>query len=254
MSWTRRAVAAALVGISLLPAACSGDPAARVSLVHRFPHQHSGPLSVAVLTPDGSDTYRTSTVGAGLTVEAAAGNAGSNLREVAWPDGSPSMTDSQACATWTAASSDSSQQGLAFRIVSRPAWTRAITVTKNVEFGVPWIFNVHTWDSADTIGGPWTQVAQLDMQKAVEADGSTRPFPWRVCARVMSNSLELKLWFPATMREPPWGDPTYTRRTSDLPDSYSSPGRTGWYVGHLPPGGSVTYSALGIWSVSTNHS
>jgi hypothetical protein len=230
--------------------ACSGNPAKQASLLGTFPSMGSTRLAAAILSSEGNGSYLISGDGHMLTVAAADTAIGANHREVLWPASGPAVADSQACATWVASTSDDNQQGLAFRIISRPEWTRAITVTKNVEYGVFWEFNVHTWDSADTLGEPFTQVAQFDMQSVLEEGGTIHPYPWRVCARVQGHSLDFKLWFPDSMKEPPWSSRLYARHTDGLPDSFAQPGRTGWYAGHIAAGNSVTYADLRTWSIT----
>lgn len=205
----------------------------------------SNTLTTRTLTPDGTDRYAITKSGGTLTATAPASNRSSNLRQVIWPSGTPNLADTQVAALWTTRSVPSVQEGLAHRILVQPSRTRAITLTKNVIYDVFWGFNLHTWDT--TRAEPFIQFAQFDMSGAMfRPDGGYRALPWRACTQVSGMVLAFKVWFPAEMGEPPWGDPTYTR-TAEIPAGWSWAGKSGWYVGHLPPGGNAQYTNLGIW-------
>ena len=202
-------------------------------------------LQSRVLTPDGQDVYTITKSGGTVTMKAPATNTGSNLRKAFWPNGSPTLANSRVCATWTSQSAESSQEGLAMRIVTTPTSTRAVTVTKNVIYGIYWVFNVHVWDSSSA--QPFTQIAQFDMVDVMTQNGAMRPFPWRTCTQLVGQTLTFKIWFPSQQAEPAWNDPVYTR-TATVPADYSAPGKSGWYVGHIPPAGTVKYNNIGIWT------
>jgi hypothetical protein len=202
-------------------------------------------LVTRTLTPDGTDRYAITKSGGLLTALAPAGNLGSNLRRVAWPSGSPDLADTRVCATWNSHSVPSVQEGTAHRIRTVSSHTRAITLTKNVIYGVYWGFNVHTWDTSRS--QVFEQVAQFDMADAVfGSDGAYRPLPWHVCTQVQDKELWFKLWFPAEMEETAWTDPIYAR-SAPIPADWTGAGKSGWYFGHLPPGGNAQYGNLGIW-------
>jgi hypothetical protein len=176
----------------------------------------------------------------------ASNHAASNLREVLWPAGLAARAGEQSCATWASQSDDRAQEGIALRITDVNGDVRALTVTKNVIYGVWWDFNVHTWDSASA--QPFTQIAQFDYSAVVITRGSTEtPFPWRACARVAGSVLTFKLWVPALEAEPSWSDPVFAR-TAAVPAGYLNAGQAGWYIGHIPAGGIVTYARLGLWA------
>lgn len=205
----------------------------------------SAPLAVRVLTPDGADVFSIAKAGGTITMTAPVTNQGGNLREVFWPAGTPATATEQACATWAAQSDDRVQEGLALRITDADGDVRAITVTKNVIFGVWWDFNVHTWDSQ--AAQPFTQIAQFDYSTITITAGQETPFPWRACARVQGATLTFKLWVPALGPEPAWGDPAFTR-TATIPAGYLGAGQAGWYIGHIPAGGAAAYTRLGLWT------
>jgi hypothetical protein len=215
--------------------------AVAVALVATGSPAAAAALATKILTPDGADTYTITSAAGTVTMVAPPTNTGGNLREVFWPAGAPDRADSTACATWTTAAPnpDQVQQGLAFRVGP----VRAVTLTKNVIFGVVWVFNVHEWDLSST--EPFVQVAQFDLVNAVvPVGGVIRPLPWRVCARLIGNTITMKIWFPPET-EPAWTDPDRVR-SATIPAGWEAPGKTGWYVGHLPPGGSATYTRLSV--------
>lgn len=209
-------------------------------------------IATRTLTPDGADTYAMTKTAGTLTTAASPTNAGANLRRVAVPSGTPNLADTRVCATWTYRSAPEVQEGLAHRVVAEPGRTRAVTVTKNVIYGIYWVFNLHTWDTARADGRPdaFAQVAQFDMGPVMfGADGTYRPLPWRVCTEAQGTTVRFKIWFPGEMAEPAWTDPAYAR-SATLPAGWTGAGRSGWYAGHVPPGGSARYTNLGIWSLT----
>ena len=140
----RRAVivlVVALLGLGALPV--SAAPATWV----RTYDGRTGTKAITrgYLTPDGLKLFAISNRAGVVNIKAMATNHGTNHREVFWPKRQRNLVDSGVCATWTAASSKSVQQGLAFRIVSEPGRTRAITVTKNIIFGYSETINVGVW-------------------------------------------------------------------------------------------------------------
>jgi hypothetical protein len=201
-----------------------------------------------VLTPDANDTYSITKSAGVVTMTAPTGNMSTNLRKAFWPSGLVNLVNSRVCATWITRSAPSVQEGIAHHITVLPDRVRAITVTKNIVFDVFWVFNVHTWDT--TRNPAFEQLSQFDMSSVIfRPDGSYQPLPWRVCTQMRSATLTFKVWFPAVMKEPSWTDPAYTR-TATLPADWLTAGKSGWYVGHIPPGGRAQYNNLGIWSVT----
>lgn len=216
----------------------------------------SSPASVStgVLTADGADAT-TFMPGAGgtVTVTGQGSGDGSNLRMVWWADAAPASVDSQVCSTWTAAEGGSVQPGLALRVRTEPAGTRAITVTNNILYAARWSWNVHLWE-------PGSTKLNLINQAILPIFGSSRkvfgsatyevsPRPWRMCARAVGAVVQFKAWpLSWTPVEPAWGDPRYGAAYR-LPPEWVYPGRTGWYAGHVGPGETMTFDDLRVWAV-----
>lgn len=200
-------------------------------------------LQAAVLTADGTDGYALRAQGGEVTVSAPAENLGTNLRVVFWSSDIPSSADATTCATWARASSDAVQQGAALRISTEPGGrVRAITVTKNVALGAPWVFNVHVWDSAL---GELLPVGQADLGAVFAAPGETRfprPLPWRICARTEGTAVRFKVW-RLVESEPAWGDASHGAVVT-LPDDAPRSGVFGAFVGHLHPGMTTAFTDL----------
>ena len=198
----------------------------------------------ATLTPYHSDTIKMTAAAGNVYLAApSTSSTSSYFREVLWSGGSAMSLNQQSCATWVGESDPNLQEGVALRIVQTPAGIRAITVTKNVIYGVRWIFNVHTWDTTNA-AQPYTQVAQFDMSKIILNDVSRMRFlPWTVCLRAVGATVTFKIWFPLVMSEPTWTDPNYTRVTT-VPAPYGVPGLAGWYVGHVPANAYTQYTNL----------
>ena len=124
----------------------------------------------------------------------------------------------------------------------------AVTVTKNIIFGYSETINVGVWDTNTPKKAK--AVAAFDMA-AVLADPShqtKQPLPWRICSRLRGRTLRFKVWLPEKQREPAWNDRVHARSTDAIPAGHLGPGKSGWYFGHVPPGGQVRYEGLSIWA------
>ena len=186
-------------------------------------------LGAGHITRDGTDTYGLTIADGILTARAADANEGGNTRIVFWPAAGDPSLDQETCATWTDVKNDVRQPGAALRTTSDHATTQAITITKNVWAGAPWIFNVHVMDSAAET--PYALIGQFNLFEAFVENSSLAPPPWRMCARVVADIVSVKVW-PLADPEPAWDDPTYGGSVA-LPAGWHHPGRPGWYVGHL---------------------
>lgn len=199
-------------------------------------------LRAWIPTPDGSDGY--SIVGGrdSLTVAANPGNRSGNLRAVIWPEDAPELRDTTECATWSRASRDGVQEGMAVRIGTIPTGEpTAVTVTKNIYAGAQWLFNVHVWRGT----GLGRQIGEFDLRTVFEDLGpgrAVRPLPWRMCVRTRGDRLDLLVW-PLAGPAPRWGDPRHGG-TLRLPGIVAARGASGWFAGHLGPEMSVTYTDL----------
>ncbi|MGZ4794297.1 MAG: hypothetical protein ACXVJ7_05830 [Acidimicrobiia bacterium] len=199
-------------------------------------------LQASVLTPDGNDGYSIQGSRDTLTVSANPGNVSGNLRVLVWPADAQPVRDGSSCATWSFASSDLVQQGVALRIAPGPEGrVHAVTVTKNVYAGGAWIFNVHVW-SGEGVG---REIAAFDLRRVFRMgtrELRPRPLPWRICARTVGDRLDVLVW-PTADRAPAWGDPDHGGSVT-LPTGVARAGASGWFVGHLRPGMSAVYTDL----------
>lgn len=221
--------------------ACAGAPA----VAQRTDPPARSAYARSVLTQDGPRLQYRSGAGGRVVISGAATDTGHpdlNRREVFSRPGASAARDQTTCATWVRQSDVAAQQGLAVRIRDNAGRVRAVTLTKNVEFRIYWVFNLLTWDTARA-GDPWRSVGQFDMSPVIgqSADRLT-PFPWRVCLRATGRTLAFKVWLPAERAQPSWRNDHYVRRAR-LPRGYSV-GVPGWYVGHLAPGARVVYGNL----------
>jgi hypothetical protein len=228
------AVAAACTGALILAPATS-MPAA--------PADSPAPRAVqrSVLTSDGP-AYRYRYDGDRLVVRASRGDREPNRREVVVDRREPVSRGQLSCATWTRQSDWRVQPGLAVRVVDTGGRVRAVTLTKNIAFGIQTVVNLLTWDTARR-GDPWRVLRQYDVASVVVRDGRLLPLPWRVCLRVEGRRLSFKIWPLGRVDRPGWDQRRYVRH-GRLPRSFDIAGRPGWYVGHVPGGGSAVYRDL----------
>jgi len=216
--------------LSLLPGSAPGPAPAPTPVLKR-----------AVLSSDGA-TYHYRYVEDRLAIRASRSGKEPNRREVLVDKRAPVRHDQLTCATWTRQSSWRVQPGLAVRVVDRGGRVRAVTLTKNIAFGVQTVINVLTWDTARS-GEPWHQIGQYDVVDVVARDGKLLPLPWRVCMRVAGRRLAFKIWPLGRVPHPSWSDSRYVRRAK-VPKAFDIAGRPGWYIGHVPSRGTAGYSDL----------
>jgi hypothetical protein len=198
------------------------------------------------VTRDGTDTYALTKLGSTTaTATANETNTGGNTRAAYWPAGQEPSTDKQVCARWDSESGPINQQGAAFRL-NRPAdgFTRVLTVTKNVWAYANYIFNIHYWDEQGA-----HIISQFNMATALsDAEGQLIALPWDFCARISGSAVEFIVWIDG-QPQPAWGDALHGG-SSVVPSGWETPGEAGWYVGHLQPGDSTSYSHMTIGSPS----
>jgi hypothetical protein len=205
-------------------------------------------IKTAVLTPDGADSYTFSADGNGVVTAAApASNHGSNLRKVLWIKETAKSLNASSCATWRSETTSAIQQGAALRIVKGDGYTRAVTVSKNIYFGATWIINLHVWDSRKNPA--FRQIGQFDLSQTLRPNGTPAPLPWRLCARALGSTLEFKVWRLGVEPEPAWDDVNHGGKAT-IPAKWVEPGKAGLYVGHIPAGGSATYSHVAMTALS----
>jgi hypothetical protein len=194
------------------------------------------------LTRDWPDTFAMRATDRKVIVTAPAHNAHQNGRGVFWPRSQGLSTNQQSCVTLVSRRGLFVQQGLALRIARLTnGAVRAITVTYHV-YANPqnlplWVFNVHLWRSDREPA--FQLLATYDLGGALMENGTARPFPWRLCARVQGRRLKFRAWVEAES-PPAWSDPTHGASLV-LPGGNRYPGLAGWYVGHLAAGGRAIF-------------
>lgn len=230
---SRALAAAAAVLLTALAAACVPPPNPPAGWDQVF------------ITRDGADVTNIRPLPDGrMQVTAPRSNKGSNSRSFFWERSSPVTRDQQSCAT-VVHSGLPVQEGVALRLApSAGGGVRGISVQKNIAFNATWIYNVHLFDTANPelrAGRDFNLQAGFDLGPVV-SEARRAGQPLRLCARVEGRTLSMKLW-PAHRPAPAWGDPTYTR-TMTIPASWVYNGRPGYYIGHVPPGGTANFAAM----------
>lgn len=233
----RRRISISITAALLLLTAFTVRAEARVTI----------PLTVSTLTADGTATATATDVDGLITASAPTTNAPtSNLRQQIFLPNTPDVANPGMCTTFASQSSGAAQEG----IVLRSTGNHLITVTKNVIYGLQWVVNVHVWDLTVPVF-PFKQIGGFDMGAVLLASSHTAPFPWRMCARAIDGTVTFKVWVLATQSEPSWTDAAHSR-TVLLPAGYLAPGKSGWFAGHLPAGGSIQYrdTTFGKWCLN----
>jgi hypothetical protein len=208
------------------------------------PTSHQSDAAVfeqVTLTNDNADIYTFTTGDGAVTVNAPPTNQGLNLRMLFWPAAGRVATDSGSCAEWTS-ETGIAQQGAVMRVATLPnRGLRAILVTKNIWFSGVFNFNVYIVDT--------TQVAMLKRigyvslrGELLNQDGAPQPLPWFMCARVSGDQVAILVWHSGEPA-PRWGDPSHGGSVT-LPAGWIYPGKAGWYIGHVPAGGSAGFTNL----------
>jgi len=230
-------VVAALCAVACLATICQRVDAAT------FDDTHPAKFNVHYLTRDGRDGYNTAATPGRLSVTAPRSNGGGNTRVIIYPPAQPMSVDQQACATWSAQAGINVQQGIALRVrhdIEGSGRWRAVTVMKNVMWGAHWNFNVITWDTR--AGYRWRNHGSVSLPQVFWPNHVLAPLPWRVCARVQGDLVTVKAWRTSEV-EPAWGDKSHGG-TVRIPSEWTYSGKSGWYLGHVPPGGSATMQDL----------
>ncbi len=177
-----------------------------------------------------------------VTVSDSSSEESGNSRHVIPVLASTAQQDEASCVTILGPLDGSTQPGVALRIRSDGSRTRAITVTNNILWGARNGFNVHLADSGAVGEEQMHGIAGYFPTGFAPSLRSLPPLPWRLCARVMGQQLQTKVWAPFQMPEPSYADSRFGLAVT-LPPEWVFAGRPGFYVGHLATGAST---ALGI--------
>ncbi len=193
-----------------------------------------------VVTPDGT-AYTYAFTNGTVTVTAAT-TSGDNEREFFWASKGATEANTSACATFSGGQDDD-QPGIAMRIADNGA--QAVTVTENI-FGVNRaVFNFHTWNTAES--PVFTQFGSTTIS-ALPSYPAT--WPLSMCAEIVGPIVQFVVW-TNDMTQPAWGDSTWGGQAT-LPPDVPALGQSGFYVGHLKPGTTLTYSGLTVDGVTND--
>lgn len=218
------------VAILLVTVSCYyGDPCATSS-----PGTPSS-WSLVGFTPDGTDTLNVAGDFSHVDVTAPGDNHAANTR-IGWVDDTSDFENEEVCATWESRTHDVVQPGLIVHFDG----THAITLTQNVYGPDRTQFNFHVWDlsQAVTSGSRFVLVGKFTATSV----GDGRSWPLRACLRAVGPFIDGKVW-PIGAPDPAYGDPAASGGVMVT----DHPGRTGWYAGHVPASGRLTYSTL--WTI-----
>jgi hypothetical protein len=156
-------------------------------------------------------------------------NTGVNTR-IAWIVDEGNFEHNEVCATWDSHTGRIDQPGLVVHFDG----THAFTMTQNIWAMDRSVINFHAWDLSKP-DAPFTQVGSFRPSNI--GDGFT--WPIRACLRADGPFLDGKVW-PADSPEPEYGDPVASGGTLIT----DTPGRAGWYAGHVANGETMTMTLL----------
>lgn len=203
-------------------------------------------LEALALTRDGQDAYDLTVDDGSVTVTADPDNVGGNTRVMFRPTAALPTVNQMSCATWDDPQGDIRQPGAALRVVHEGESFRAVMISKNVWEQIFWNFNIHLVDTSQE--PPLRPYGGVELDQTFVPRGSLITGPWRMCARVVGLELAVKVW-PLSHPEPEWGDKSYGT-VVELPDGWDYAGDAGWYIGHLMPGESTSFSGLSTTGLS----
>lgn len=204
--------------------------------------------TVAPVTSEWHAGYRYEPTETAMRVTGLATDTAGGTRHLFWRPTLPAFRDGQSCATWADERGIMVQFGAALRIRNDDGRIRAVTVTRNIIFGIKWAFNAHTWDTARS-DNAFEQFGSVVLEDLRVGDVGHVPLPWRLCLKVQGTTVTFKVW-PLTEPDPGWGHP---RRGGafELPPGWVFEGKAGFYVGHLEEGGHALFTDLATRSLTT---
>jgi hypothetical protein len=171
-----------------------------------------------------------------VSVSDASGTESGNSRQVVAGLGTQPRQDGGSCITIYGPLDNQTQPGVALRIRTDGARTRAITVTDNIIWGARNGFNVHLADSAGpTFADQMRLVTGFFPTGFATSPTDLPPLPWRLCARVTGQQVQAKVWAPARVAEPAYSDSRFAMTTTVPPD-WVFAGLPGFYMGHVASG------------------
>jgi hypothetical protein len=101
--------------------------------------------------------------------------------------------------------------------------------------------SVNLWDTSKSPSGLTNLKVGMAVRMLKRGSGVV-PLPWDFCARVKNRYVQFRVWLDG-QKKPPYGKKGVTGQAF-LPKGWSTPGKTGWYVGHLFPGDSASFRDL----------
>jgi len=205
----------------------------------------------AVLTPDSADGYSYDSSAGAMQTAALSGNTSGNLRTLFWPGGAPAVTDSESCAVWASQRGDLVQQGAGLRHHVRQHRTHPCShrhqehLLRRVDPELPHVGHERSQ--------PFEQIGSVNLESLLRTStGAIVPLPWLVCARVIGEQFEVKVWLNGES-EPAWGDSRHGGSVT-VPAGWTYAGQAGWYIGHIPPGGNADFTNLATWKYEESSS
>lgn len=200
-----------------------------------------GTYATAVITPDGADDYRLIDKGEDFVIVAPTTNVGGNLRLAVARPATPASVDQQSCVTWNGPSNGGTQPGIALRVRSLAGSTQAIMITNNVVYYNRIAFNVHLANYDGTTSSI-PQIGSVTLHSVGADPAHPAPLPWRLCARVVDTRVDIKVWQSSKVAEPSWTDRDAVGSVR-VPSTWVYAGQPGFYIAHLAPGGSTSFTA-----------
>jgi hypothetical protein len=195
---------------------------------------------IDTITHEGDRGYEVDATGDEITIAAPATPAMGNTRVSIAAVGRRAGVDQQICATWTGPWDRSAQPGLTLRVRNEHGGARGIMVTGNILYAARQFVNVSVFGDG-TNAENFTRFTSFDLSPSMGVVPALEPLPWRFCARVIGDRLDVLVWSVDRHHpEPDWGDPGFGGSV-DLPPTTPRSGVAGVYMAHLSPNERTSY-------------
>lgn len=203
-------------------------------------------ISSCLITQDNTYIYRFNPTGNQILISNS--QLEGNVRQVFYFSNEKITYNSEACLK-AVSGTFPSQEGIALRIIHNGNQTLAIVVMRNVIFSDTRIFNFMLFNSSDK------KDPYIGFGHFLNLDGYNKltksNYPIYICAAIEGDVIYATAFLSTS--EAPWWNTASISGSAYIPPYYqgttistSTPGYTGFYIGHIPYNTTTTFSNLDI--------